>query len=132
MARNPNVEKFGQSVVAKGRDETLDFFERSAAGENIKGDDVLRAHETTIRTLTPEQLKAFRFWVQYCVDLSIANLLYRVEELHDLEGLELRLGETDIVHQSDGLVGSLYGKRGWFAKFSRYGEFDTGGDPASP
>src|SRR4051812_3677056 len=85
MARDPNVEKFGQSVVARGRDETLDFFERSVAGENIKGDDALRAHEAMIRTLTPEQLKALRFWVQYCVDLFIANLLHRVEELHDLE-----------------------------------------------
>jgi hypothetical protein len=138
MARDSNVEKFGRAVIARARDETLDCFERFAAGENVKGDDAFRAHEAIIRTLTPEQVKTLRFWVRYCVDLSIANFLYRVEELHDLEDLELKLGGTDIVHISDGLVGSLYGNRGWFAKFSKHGkfdevsDFDNGGGPTSP
>ncbi len=114
------LEKFGEILIQKVRDEAINDWEKILNGK-MKG---LRAAEirNLLSVYSIEQVKVFRELIPEVVDTTLHHLLWTIEQLDILKILFSDTDETtcDIKELSDGLPGELYGDRGWIKRFSKH------------
>jgi hypothetical protein len=108
------------------RDRSIGFFDLLAAG-HWKAPS-LQPLQSSLATLDAEQLSFVREAVIATIDTGLHDFLFRLQETVDFENdvQVVALGEN-VVPLSDGLHGELFGEEGWRARFSRFGEPETGG-----
>lgn len=120
MRAGPQAERFGQFVVEKLRDRPLNFFDAVLAGR-MKSERV-KALGTELVALTEEQKGVVRRCVQMAPDHAIHDFLFALGEAHDFgTEIEVLVDGENIVGQSDGLAGELFGEKGWLTKYSKHG-----------
>jgi hypothetical protein len=117
----PEVDEFGQLLVASLRDAALDFFD-GLVREHWKSPSTQRL-QADLAGLSPGQREIVRRCVVACVDRSIHDFLFALSEAHDTHnGIRVVVHGKDIAELSDGLHGEPYGENGWVAKFGKHPE----------
>lgn len=112
---------FGELVASKLRDPAIDRFENLDKG-NRKAPS-LEDLQAKLRALDPETREVVRRCVISAIDAGIHDFLFSLQQ-GEFKGcaVEVLLAGKSMAKSSDGLHGEIFGKGGWFAEFSAYGE----------
>jgi hypothetical protein len=116
-----NLSIFGELIASKLRDPAMDRFENLRKG-NHKA-PALQDLQSRLRGLDPETREIARRCVVSAVDSAIHDFLFSLQERgFKNRPIAVLVDGENIADSSDGLHGEIFGKDGWFAKFSAYGE----------
>ena len=122
MDKRQAVDKFGEVVMTDLRDKTIDFFEILV--ERKWKTPSLQKLQCGISELNADQIDLVRKILITSLDTGIHDFLFKLQEQADFENeIEIKVQGIDIIQASDGLHGELFTKDGWFANYSKYGEF---------
>lgn len=115
------LDVFGKFVMQNLRDRGIDDF-----------DGLLAAHwkaparrelQRQLGELTEAQRDLIRRAFVAAFDSAIHDFLFALQDQSDFEGpIRVLVDGEDVASLSDGLHGELFSERGWFARFSNYGE----------
>ena len=123
MSQEEPLEKFGQFITEKLRDNQFRFAEDVLAGK-YKSQRLIDLHEQLLLLNEKQKSIALNF-VKTVVDTGIHDFLFAIVERADFEGdLNILVDGEDVVQLSDGIHGEAYGEDGWNAKFSKYGDVE--------
>lgn len=121
---HPSVDKFGELVIVPARDNTYEFFD-FAVKRHWKG-PAFQSRQNELASLDPATIAMIRVWVHECVDHALATVLHRLDEATDLHGLQVLMDGDNVAKLSDGFSAEPYSDRGWYARFSKFGEPSDG------
>ena len=115
----PEVDKFGELMITKLRDRTLDFFD-GLASSRWKSPSTLQL-QAELAALSPEQRAVARRCVVASIDSGVHDFLFALVECHDFNsGISVIVDGKDVVDLSDGLHGEPWSDEGWIAKYSKH------------
>ena len=112
MKKTP-LETFGQCYIEKVRDDAIEHWGAVFAG-NIKGPEIMQL-SNLISQFTKESQELIAMLIPKIIDSCLSRSL-RLFEQEDR--FQIFANEVNLVELSDGLVGELYGSKGWIARFS--------------
>jgi hypothetical protein len=116
-----DLNKVGELLMRSLRDKAIEHFDGVASGKWKA--PALAQLQHDVASLSADQKAVVRRCVMDAIDSGIHDLLFKLEEEgHSGGKLELQIGGKSIADMSDGLPGEPYGRNGWQAKFSRFGE----------
>ena len=73
--------------------------------------------------MSVEDLAVVRRCVLACVDTGLHDFLFALQQIADFDDdIHVVVDGKNIVEQSDGLHGELFGDMGWFARYSKHGQ----------
>lgn len=122
---HPAVDKFGEFIITRLRDHSIDHF--NGLAEGLWKAPALQELQADLATLNEEQMHIVRRCVLSTVDAGLHDLLSGLVEAHEEEeGIEVFVDGENIAELSDGLNGEQFSDKGWIAKFGAYSEH---GDP---
>lgn len=120
------LDKLGNFLMTRFRDRGIDHFD-GLAGQHWKAPG-LTSLQNDLATLTNEQRLIVRRAVIATLDNAIHDLLFAIQENADFENdIQIAVDGVNVVNESDGLHGELFGTDGWKHRFSKHGE-----SPAEP
>lgn len=120
MKVGPQADAFGEFLMTKLRDEAIDFFDGLATG-GVKSPRTA-ALRTALASMTPEQRDVTRRAVVAAVDHGLHAFLFALDEGGTPTAeVVVTVDGQNVVDQSDGVYGELFGDQGWFARHSRHG-----------
>lgn len=115
-----SVNDLGRLVMEQLRDKAMASAELALGGRGKA--PRLRKLQADLGRLTDEQRAAALRLVRESIDSAIHDFLFALQEAHDTdESFTVLVHGEDVASMSDGLHGEALGKKGWQAKFSRYG-----------
>ena len=121
MKVGPQADKFGAFIMKKLRDEAIDYYD-GLARKHWKAPG-LQPLQVALATMTPEQRAVVRRCIISSVDAALHSFLFGLGEAHDRnEGIAVTVDGKNIVEQSDGLHGELFGDDGWYGRYSKHGQ----------
>jgi len=121
MSEQESLDKFGQFITEKLRDNQIQFAEDVLAGK-YKSQRLIDLHQQLLSLDDSQRAIALSF-VRRVIDVGIHDFLFALVERSDiLNDISVIVDGEDVVKSSDGLHGEAYSKDGWYAKFSKYGE----------
>jgi hypothetical protein len=130
------LDRFGNEVIATARDrvlETHDLWIATAPGRAPRpqasaGVQQRDADDKRIATLSPELQQLIRRVAVRSVDDAIHHVLWRLSEEFDFEAATLTFDKVELLGSCgevlawEGIFGGPYTDRGWYARFSKFGE----------
>ena len=121
MSTQEPLDKFGQFITEKLRDNSIQFAEDVLEG-NYKSQRLIELHQQ-LSSLDDNQKAVALAFVKRVVDVGIHDFLFAlVERANSQDDISILVDGEDIIKSSDGLHGEAYTEDGWYARFSRYGE----------
>jgi hypothetical protein len=121
---NQLLDIFGQFLMEKVRDETIEHWEKVTKGSmnDTESKEIFKSLSTfTPEQSTPEQMKLIRSLLPGIVDTTLHYLLWSMEENENINWVvEFKESEVNIAEISDGLAGELYYEDGWKHRFSKF------------
>lgn len=118
---HPAVDKFGEFIITRFRDRSIDYFD--ALAEGLWKAPALKEIQADLATLTEEQRALVRRCVISTLDNGLHDLLFAFVEAHDCEeGIDVIVDGQNVAELSDGLNGEQFSDQGWIAKFGSYTE----------
>ena len=120
MKAGEDLNKFGEFVVAHLRDWGIEFTEKLLV-KHWKA-PALQKLEEELQTFSDKEKDIIMQVVIEAIDNSIHNFLFALEEenARNDNGIQILIGNKNVVELSDGLCGEAYGEDGWYAKYSKY------------
>ena len=116
-----SLDKFGQFITEKLRDNQIQFAEDVLAGE-YKSQRLIDLHQQLL-SLDDSQKSIVLSFIRTVVDVGIHDFLFALVERSEFQNdISILVDGEDVVKLSDGLHGEAYSEDGWYAKFSKYGE----------
>ena len=120
------LDKLGNFLMTRFRDRGIDHFD-GLAGQHWQAHG-LTSLQNDLATLTNEQRLIVRRAAIDTLDNAIHDLLFAIQENADFENdIQIAVDGVNVVNESDGLHGELFGTDGWKHRFSKHGE-----PPAEP
>jgi len=117
------VNKFGELLMTDLRDRTIDFFELLMKG-HWKGSE-LQQLQFEMQSFDEKQIEIFRRVLIRSLDSGLHDFLFKLQEQADFDNeIEINVQGINIIQASDGLHGELFTEDGWFANYSKYGEYN--------
>lgn len=113
------LDLFGKQLIEQVRDLSAEQYISIRDG---KMKSVLTQElSDTFKDLDPQKMSEMDRLVANIIDRVIHNFLFLFEQSDDFTIAEKndKKMERDIIPDSDGITGELYGEDGWFVKFSR-------------
>lgn len=113
------LDLFGKQLIEQVRDLSAEQYISIRDG---KMKSVLTQElSDTFKDLDPQKMSEMDRLVANIIDRVIHNFLFLFEQSDDFTIAEKndKKMERDIISDSDGITGELYGEDGWFVKFSR-------------
>ncbi len=107
--------KFGELYIQEVRDRSIDHFERMVDGR-MKGLTAQEIREK-ISSFSESERDVLLWLIPKVVDECMFNMLEMFEE--NEEDVFLLYEGENMVENSDGLSGELFGADGWIAKYSK-------------
>jgi hypothetical protein len=121
MECGPAANKFGEFIVKNLWDRSIGFFDKLALG-HWKA-PVLQQVQKDLSALPPEQVALVRRCVVESLGHGLHDFLFALGEAHDFDnGIAVVVDGLDIVDQSDGLHGEIFGPESWMAKYAKFPE----------
>ena len=121
MSQEESLDKFGQFISEKLRDNQIQFAEDVLAGE-YKSQRLIDLHQQLL-SLDDSQKSIVLSFIRTVVDVGIHDFLFALVERSEFQNdISILVDGEDVVKLSDGLHGEAYSEDGWYAKFSKYGE----------
>jgi hypothetical protein len=121
MKVGPQAEKFGAFLMANLRDGAVDRFD-SLASNHLKSPRT-ESLRKTLAAMSAEDRAVVRRCVLACVDTGLHDFLFALQQIADFDNdITVAVDGKNIVEQSDGLHGELFGDNGWFARYSKHGQ----------
>jgi hypothetical protein len=118
---NSELEIFGKLIVESLRDRAIRDCDLLLSGRYKA--PALQSIQKQLEVLNSDEIKLLKSVVQHCIDSSIHDFLFKLQEENDLGGdIEVLINGNNVAELSDGLQGELFTEDGWFAKYSAYGE----------
>lgn len=108
------LDKFGEVIVKKFKDEPLDWFDRTCSGK-VSSDADLARH-AILRKMSPETRDFIRDCISFAMIQGIHDFLCGLNELG--EDLSLTVDGVDLLYASPDINGEIFGEDGWDAQFS--------------
>jgi hypothetical protein len=116
---NQLLDIFGQFLMEKVRDETIEHWEKVTKGS--MNDTESKEIFKSLSTFTPEQMEMIRKLLPGIVDTALHYLLWSMEENENMKWVvKFKESEVNIAEISDGLAGELYTEDGWKHRFSKF------------
>jgi hypothetical protein len=120
-AEKEAVALFGKFLMENFRDRGIECFDRLASGKYHA--PKLQKLQQDLHGLGAAGLAVARRALVNCLDNSIHDLLFKLQEQADFENdVRVMVRGVNVVEASDGIHGEAFGKDGWQARFSKYGE----------
>ena len=110
------LDKFGEKIVKKFKDEPLFWFDRICAGEVSSDADLARY--AILKKMPPETREFIRDCVSFAIIQGIHDFLCGLNEFGDELGLTV--DGVDLLYASPDINGEIFGEDGWDARFSDY------------
>jgi hypothetical protein len=113
------LDTFGQLLMSKVRDETIEHWKMIADGR-LKGERAARIRNR-LSEMGHNDRDVLMAMIPEVVDSVLHNLLWMLDQEHDVT-VAFRIGAETVPSlrdASDGLAGELYSDAGWIARFSR-------------
>jgi hypothetical protein len=121
MKVGPQADKFGAFLMTNVRDAAIDRFD-SLATNQLKSPRTESLRKALGR-MSAEDLAVVRRCVFACVDTGLHDFLFALQQVADFDDdIHVVVDGNNIVEQSDGLHGELFGDNGWFARYSKHGQ----------
>ena len=122
MKVGPKADKFGEFLIANLRDAAIDRFD-SLASDHLKSPRT-ESLRKALAGMSIEDRVVVRRCVLTCVDTGLHDFLFALHQIADFENdITVVVDGKNIVEQSDGLHGELFSGDGWFARFSKHGQY---------
>jgi hypothetical protein len=123
LSTDPNdkpLDVFGRMIMEHLYDAALSHLEHLFARHHSAPG--LRALQDELSALEERERALVTSAVRICVDQGIHSFLFKLQEQADFENdVQVIVRGQDVVKASDGIHGESFGKRGWYARFSKYG-----------
>ena len=117
---NP-IDVFGKFLMENLRDKAIACCDSLSCERS--GVPRLVHLEDDLRSLNDEHLCILKRCIVEAVDVAIHSFLFQVHEYAEQENaVQVCVNGVNVAHLSDGLHGELFGKDGWMAQYSEYGE----------
>src|SRR5262245_16181811 len=121
MECGPAANQFGEFIVKSLWDRSIGFFDKLDLG-HWKAPR-LQQLQKDLATLSPEQVALVRRCVVESLGNGLHDFLFAIGEARDLDkGIAVVVDGVNIVDQSDGLHGEIFGPEGWMAKYAKFPE----------
>lgn len=121
MKCGPAANKFGQFIVKNLWDNAIEDYDLLARGHWKT--PAVQQLQKEVAALTPQQREIVRRCIVESLGSGLHQFLFALGEAHDFkQGIAVVVDGVDIVEQSDGLHGELFGPDGWMAKYSKHPE----------
>lgn len=110
-----NLSEFGKVFISNTMDATLNTMYKMTSG-TLKG---VRAEKMLeiLSGLSPNETDKINEVIRMSVETAIFNVLFMLEECDDIK---IMYKDMDVLEESDGLSGELFGDSGWIKKYSKY------------
>lgn len=118
--KDPRLEKFGRFVMDHLRDRALHHAELMLSG-HWKAPSLMRI-QAELSALSPVHRQMVFRVVRSCVDASIHDFLFAVDERGGTGDVSICVDGVDVTTLSDGIHAEHVGIDGWDALYSKYGE----------
>jgi hypothetical protein len=134
-------DDFGREVVVEARDGAISWFDgimelgvqpvRETAAPEVQA---TQADWNALAQLPPETRALFRRLMIGVVNETVHHVLWRLSDAGMSSDAKLTYGAVELMPHGENelgwpaLFGGAYTERGWYARFSRYGE--RGNEPA--
>lgn len=116
-----SLDKFGRFLMEHLRDRCIEHFDRLAEGRWKA--PALLALQASLAALGEQDREVARRAVVSGIDSAIHDFLFKLQERADFaDDIQVIVDGKSLVPMSDGVHGELFGRDGWRARFSRYGE----------
>lgn len=113
------LDKLGKFLMTRFRDPAIDHFD-GLARRHWKAPG-LKNLQNDLATLTDEQRLIVRRALIETLDNALHDLLFAIQENADFDNdIQIVVDGVNIVNQSDGLHGELFGAYGWKHRFSKH------------
>ena len=112
---NSNLNQFGQMIIERVRDKTIESFYSILYG-NIKSKTANSFNEILKQVSMNDKNEIIRV-IELVTDQCLFNFLDMIEKN---TSLQVTLNGDSITELSDGLAGELYTEDGWIEKYSKY------------
>ncbi|MEL6699348.1 MAG: hypothetical protein AAFP89_24135 [Bacteroidota bacterium] len=113
------LEAFGQALIQQVRDYALDDYLQIKSGDmkSAPARELFRL----IAGMRAEDKETLDRVVENIINRTVHHVLFMFEQSEDftIVSKENISSSIDLVEQSDGLSGELYGETGWFSKYSQ-------------
>lgn len=121
MIAGPQAGKFGEFLMTNVRDAAIDRFD-SLSSNRLKSPRT-ESLRKVLAGMTAENRAVIRRCVLACVDTGLHDFLFALQQLADFDNdIQVIVDGKNVVEQSDGLHGELFGDDGWFARYSKHGK----------
>lgn len=121
MKVGAQANKFGGFLVTNLRDAAIDRFD-SLATNHLKSPSTESLRKALAR-MSAEDRTVVRRCVLACVDTGLHDFLFALQQVADFDDdIHVVVDGNNIVEQSDGLHGELFGDKGWLARYSKHGQ----------
>lgn len=121
MKVGSQADKFGAFLMANLRDAAIDRFD-SLASNHLKSPATESLRKTLV-AMSAEDRAVVRRCVLACVDSGLHDFLFALQQIADFDNdINVVVDGKNIVDQSDGLHGELFGGNGWFSRYSKHGQ----------
>ena len=110
-----NLDTCGQFLMTI-RDKSVKDWEMTFEGK-LRSQRAQHIHQR-LGVLTEDQKVLLLSLLPQIVDTTLHNLLFNLEQTPNMQ---LTSNGSNVVAESDGLAGELYGDHGWIARFSGKG-----------
>jgi hypothetical protein len=115
---NKPLDLFGEILMEKVRDFTIEVWEKTIKGE-MKSEESQKLHRLISDSGQSELIKDL---VPEIVDTTLHNLLWMLEQ-EELINVTVNVDgdekQASLKEESDGLAGELYTEDGWIYRFSK-------------
>lgn len=120
MDEQDSIDKFGQFITEKLRDNSIDFAQNVMNGHYKS--DRLKELQNQLSFLDGSHKKLAMDFVKTVIDTGIHDFLFALQERSCNEGdIVVLVDGEDVVEESDGIHGEAYTEDGWYAMYSKYG-----------
>jgi hypothetical protein len=119
MQCGPAANKFGEFVVKNLWDKSFEFYDLLARG-HWKAPS-LQELQDQLAAFSDEQRDVVRRCIAQSLSHGLHQLLLAIVDAYEMnQGISMIVDGVNIVEQSDGLHGEIFGEDGWMAKYSEY------------
>ena len=117
-----SLDEFGQFLMIHLRDRGINHLDRLLAAQ-WKAPSLTNI-QSELQALTTEQRALFRRAFINSLGSAIHDFLFALQEQTDCHDgrIAVTVAGENIATLSDGLQGELFTEKGWFARYSVYGE----------
>lgn len=114
------LDAFGRIISQHLRDPAIDYVDGLIAG-HWKA-PALQPLQQAVSNLATDQQQVMRRVVIAAIDAAVHDFLFHLQQQRDFDdNIRLLANDVDVVDESDGLQGEVFGDDGWFARFSAFG-----------